>query len=117
MLTTAILGYLLVIAVALSGTLGARMQDDGTIPEAYQQRPLSVAAITIPYGLSGIAALLYFSWAYLNIYQIVLFFLVLLGLTYWDTSSKPTKTMWNLFMASVVLTVATEVALVLAAEI
>lgn len=117
MLTTAILGYLLAIAVALSGTLGARMQDDGTIAEAYQQRPLSVAAITIPYGLSGIAALLYFSWAYLNIYQIVLFFLALLGLTYWDTSSKPTKTMWNLFMASVVLTVATEVALVLAAGI
>jgi ABC-type sugar transport system permease subunit len=116
-LTTAILGYLLAVAVALSGTLGARMQEDGTIAEAYQQRPLSVLAVTIPYGLSGIAALLYFSWAYLNIYQIVTFLLVLLGLTYWDTSGKPGKTVWNLFMASVALTVATEVALVAAAGI
>lgn len=117
MLTTAILGYLLAIAVALSGTLGARMQEDGTIAEAYQQRPLSVLSITIPYGLSGMAAVLYFSWAYLNIYQVVTFFLVLLGLTYWDTSAKPGKTVWNLFMASVALTVATEVALVLAAGV
>lgn len=115
MLTTVILGYLLAIAVALSGTLGARMQDNGMIAESYKQRPLAVLAVTIPYGLSGMAAVLYFSWAYLNIYQIVTFFLVLLGLTYWDTSAKPAKTLWNLFIAAIVLTVATEVALVLAA--
>lgn len=113
MMTTAILGYVLALAVALSGTLGARMQDNGMIAEAYQQRPLAVLTVTLPYGLSGMAAVLYFSWAYLDIYQIVTFFLVLLGLTYWDTSSKPAKTLWNMFAASVVLTVATEVALVL----
>lgn len=108
--STGVRGYLLAVAIALSGTVGARMQDSGEMARAYHDRPLAVLLVSIPYAVSGLAALLYFSWAYLGWLEIATFFVGLLALTYWDTSDRAPSTSWSLFVGSVLLASVAELA-------
>lgn len=116
MLSPEIVGYLLAIAVAMSGLLGARMQDSGEIARSYAEYPVPVLAVTIPYGVSGILAIGYFFWFYLNWIQVVTFFAAIFSFYYLDVNSKPRTTQWSLFAGAVLLCVLTEVGLVMTAR-
>ena len=111
MLTTGILGYLLAISVALSGASGARLQKSGELTLASRTRPLATLVMMILYGLSGFAALFYFSWAYLEWPHIVTFLVVTMFLTSWIAKSKSRLAVWSVLVVSVLVTLAAEVLL------
>ncbi|MEX1081567.1 MAG: hypothetical protein WEC99_06080 [Halofilum sp. (in: g-proteobacteria)] len=106
-----IMGYLLAVAVAMSGLIGARMQDSGEIARAYSEYPAAVLAVTIPYGISGLLAIGYFFWFVVGWKQVVAFFAAMYFLYHLDITAKPRTTQWSLFIGAVALAVLTEVAL------
>jgi hypothetical protein len=80
-MTNEVLGYLMAITVAVSMTTGARLFKTGELNNISNRMPFVILVLTILYGASTAAAFLYFSWAYLNWIQIVVFFVaaILLG--------------------------------------
>jgi hypothetical protein len=73
MLTIETLGLILVGAVAIGGTTGARLKNTGEI-SARMGTPLFL--VVIVQAIAAIAALGYFSWAYLGWVHLAAFFLI-----------------------------------------
>lgn len=116
MLGPEIMGYLLAVSVAMSGLIGARMQDSGEIARSYAEYPLPVLLVTVPYGISGLLAIGYFFWFYLHWIQVLVFFVAVFTVYHVDVTEKPRTTQWSLFVGSVVLAVLTEIGLLAAAN-
>ncbi len=110
-----IIGHLLAVSVAMSGLIGARMQDSGEIARAYSEYPAAVLAVTIPYGVSGLLAIGYFFWFVVGWMQLVVFFAAMFTLYHLDITAKPRSTQWSLFVGAVTLAVLTEIALITSA--
>lgn len=104
-----IAGYLLTASVALAGASGARLKNTGELSRLSKVKPLYTFIATILYGLSGIAAVLYFSWAFLNWKQMVAFLLVGVFLTGGVARSDSRIAIWTVFNLSVFAAIASEV--------
>lgn len=113
MLQPDLLGYVLATAVALSGTTGARLNNTGEVSAASKVRPFPVLALTFLYGLSGLAAVLYFSWAHLSWQHLLSFFVIWLTLGAWVAKSSSRPMVWTVFVASVLVAGVVEVLLLL----
>ncbi len=116
MLSPDIMGYLLAVAVAMSGIVGARMQDSGEVARTYAEYPLAVLAVTVPYGISGLLAIGYVFWFHVGWTQVVAFFVAIFVFYHLDVNAKPRTTQWSLFVGAVVLCVLTEIAILVPAS-
>jgi len=101
-------GYMLAVAVALSGAAGARLKNSGELAKVSKEKPLYTLLATLLYGISGLAAVFYFSWAYLDWKQIVVFLVVAVFLTSWLAKTGSRVVVWTVFNLSVATSMASE---------
>lgn len=108
-----LLGFVLAAAVGISGPTGARLNNTGEVRAVSKALPAPMLLLTLLYGISGLAAIFYFSWAHLNWVQIVSFFVVwfVVGDRLAKASSR--SLVWSAFVLSVLLAVLAQVLLIL----
>ena len=106
-------GYVLAASVALAGASGARLKNTGQLSIVSKKMPLYTFAATILYGVSGMAALVYFSWAHLNWKHIVTFLVVGVALTGLVARSNSKAAVWTVFNLSTLAAAGSEVLMLL----
>lgn len=107
-------GYVLAVSIASSGPTGARLHNTGQLRAASLGMPMMVILLAALYGLSGAAAVLYFSWAYLGWQHLVTFLIAWLTFGSWVANRKSRSTVWSVFVSSVVLALVAEIILLVA---
>ena len=111
--TENVLGYLLAVSVAFASASGARLQNTGELSRSMRKHRLPVLLVTMLYAISGLAALFYFSWAYLHWTHIITFLIVQIALTTWIARTESQAFVWSLLFISVIGATLAEIALVL----
>jgi hypothetical protein len=104
-------GYMLAASVAFSGTTGARLLHNNELRGGSTTRQLAVVVLTIMYGLTGFAAVFYFSWAVLGWKHLVAFLVCHMTLASWAADIDSRAFVWTAFVVSVLLVSGIEILL------
>lgn len=108
-----IVGYLLVIAIALSGASAARLQNTGQLSGHGVALSSIVIALGILYAITGLSALLYFSWAHLGWGHLLAFLLAGVFLTGGIGRTDSKAAVWATFVVSIAVAAVCEAAILI----
>ena len=108
-----IIGYLLVIAIALSGAAAARLQNTGQLSGRGAIVSSLVIVLGLLYAVTGLSALFYFSWAHLGWGHLVAFLLAGVFLTGGIGKTESKLVVWTTFVASVTVAAVSEAAILI----
>lgn len=106
-------GYVLAVSVVLAGAAAARLKNTGEMSRVSKDQPYYTLVATLLYGLSGLSALLYFSWAHLNWRHVAVFVVAGVFLTSGIANAKSKSAVWSVFNVAVVASIACEMYLLL----
>lgn len=106
------LGYSLAISTAFASASGARLNNTGelTSKPPFGMRSTLVTLLMLCSIVTGIAALFYFSWAFMHWQHIVAFLVTATLFTGFVTRTDSRRTVWAIFISSEAVVLLSEAA-------
>ena len=106
---TEISAYILALSIPIAGATGARLDNTKDVSRISKIAPLPILLFTLVYGTVGVAAVFYFSWAYLEWQHIVAFFIVQFTVASKIADQDTRAAVWVGFVFAVLLATGAEI--------